>query len=68
MHGNVRHVNERYCMVFDNRVWNAATPTNRVLEVALGGLEAGAHVGRLLVGGAGGQLGGKLGLSGMKKE
>jgi hypothetical protein len=39
-----------------------------VLEVALCGLEAGAHVGRLLVGGAGGQLGGKLGLPGIKEE
>ena len=61
-------MNERHCTVFDNRVRNVATLTNRVLEVALGSLEAGADVGRLLVGGAGGQLGGELGLSGIKKE
>ena len=62
MRENVRHVDERHCTVFDNRVRNVATLTNRVLEVALGGLEAGADVGRLLVGRARRKLGCKLGL------
>lgn len=54
-------MNESHCVVFDNRVLNVATLTNRVLEVALGGLEAGADLGRLLVGRARRKLGGKLG-------